>query len=30
MAQANKAENEQVSTSEIFDGERILDDASLS
>jgi sigma-E factor negative regulatory protein RseA len=30
MAQANKAEIEQVSTSEIFDGERILDDASLS
>jgi len=30
MAQANKAENEQVITSEIFDGERKLDDASLS
>jgi sigma-E factor negative regulatory protein RseA len=30
MAQANKAENEQLSTSEIFDGERPLDDASLS
>jgi sigma-E factor negative regulatory protein RseA len=30
MAQANKAENEQASTSEIYDGELILDDASLS
>ena len=30
MTQANKAEIEQVSTSEIFDGERTLDDASLS